>query len=119
MTTLADANQLRQSSLQSRELRRYTADIVNQIGADIHAAFLAGLQHVLFKLPFVFDVDLPVRDCQRIVWSGVIEALARKHYTVKMHLSPDECQLDISWLSSEDCAIIEAQTRLIMSCCKN
>lgn len=117
MNDLEDANKLRERSLQNRILNGLVHDILKGIKEDIQMAHKAGAHEVVAKLPILYDIPcVSNKNAQRIVWSGVIEALARKNYHMKLFPGDSECVLHVTWLKEEDLEMIEAQNKLIASC---
>jgi hypothetical protein len=114
---LLDANQLRNSSAQKRQIKKWTMDLLQQINDDIKIAHQECRHNVITELPILFGItNMAENDAKREIWSNIIQCLRMKNYRLVIQPREDTCLLKITWYSQEDENTIAIQKRIIDSC---
>lgn len=113
---LTDANKLRNSSLQKKQIRENVIEILRRLNEDVKTAQMEGKHMLITGLPIIFDIsNMHLNDARIAVWSTVIMALKEKNYRVWVQYSEDFCELQITWVSEEDEQVFKMQTHILKS----
>jgi hypothetical protein len=111
---VVDANTLKQTNVQRRQINEYVSEILQNINEEIHMAYQEGKQEFITELPIVFNItNMSENRAQTEIWSKIIDYLESKHYRIMINPSKNSCMLKISWLSVEDEAESKLRERLI------
>lgn len=111
---LVDAHRMRHNNLQKRMLVEYITDILKRIKDEINIARQEGNRFITTDIPTVFTIpDIDNSDCQRIIWSTVMEKLIKRHYRIKWDFKSQRCTLYITWISQEDESIVNRQLNIL------
>ncbi len=100
---LVDANTLRSSNVQRRQIREYTVEILRRINDELKVAHREGRQALITELPIIFNItNMSEISARREVWCKIIECLKVKNFRVAINPREDTCLLKITWFSKED-----------------
>ncbi len=111
---LIDANLLRNTNVQKRQIREHTVEILRHINDELKVAHQSGKQVLITELPIIFNItNMSEADARREVWCRIIECLKNKNYRVVINPRDDSCLLKITWFSKEDEENIVYQKNII------
>ena len=111
---ITDANKFRFNNMQKKALTEYISEILRNIQSDLIIGFKEGRHSISYDMPITFEVpNMNNKDCQRIIWSEIIDKLKQKNYSVAWRSFGDKITLFITWINKEDEALINRQTRLL------
>lgn len=111
---LIDAHTLKNNNVQKRALDENIHNIIITINTDLKIARSNGESFIITEMPIVFQIpNMNNKDCQRIVWSTVIELLKKKNYDVLINHNKNNCRLKITMLDKEDNLKIKYQMDIL------
>jgi len=100
---LIDANYLKNTNVQKRQIKEYTIEILKRINDELKIAHQEGKQYLITELPIIFNItNMTEKNARREVWCKIIECLKQKNYRVLINPRDDTCLLKITWVSLED-----------------
>ncbi len=100
---LKDANTLRLTSSQKKQIESAFADTLLRINDQIIQSHEDGMGYLETELPMQFAIDgMPFSKMQSIIWCKVIMALKEKNYVVTINPSESRCDIYIEWESEEE-----------------
>ncbi len=111
---LIDANALRNSTIQKKQIREYTFELLSRINDELKSAHRDGLKAIITELPIIFNItNMSEKSARREIWCKIIECLKSKNYRVNINPQEDTCLLKITWISKEDEGEITHQNNVI------
>lgn len=112
---LADANALKSSNVQQREIKDHVIDILRRVNDELRAAHNEGRHTIIVEIPILYSIsNMTIKDSQRVVWSCIIDILKNKNYRVFINPTHDKCRLKITWLSLAEEKEIHMQKQVLM-----
>ena len=113
---LINASKLRNNNLQKRSIMKAATEIIRRISDELLIAHREGKHDLLTTIPITFAIpNMSNKDSQRVIYASVISELKKKEYRLIIIPQKNECQLNITWMSSEDESEMKFQTQLIAS----
>ena len=113
--TLTNANNLRGTNIQKRQLKEVITDILKSISRELNDAYKDGKKFIITSMPITYSItNMSNADSQRFVWAAVIEELIKKEYRIWIYPTADKCKIKITWLSNDDEYDIKNQLDIII-----
>ena len=114
---LINAQQLKQTSLQTREISSNVDDILKELSTSIQTAHDNGQYEIISELPITFDIpNMSNASAQRKVWYHVLSTLKLQGYTIALKMSNVQCISKISWVTVEEKTTIDRENQFIAQC---
>ena len=113
--TLTNANNLRGTNIQKRQLKEVITDILKSISRELNDAYKDGKKFIITSMPITYSItNMSNAYSQRFVWAAVIEELIKKEYRIWIYPTADKCKIKITWLSNDDEYDIKNQLDIII-----
>lgn len=108
---LKDANTLRQTALQKKQIAAAVRETLTHISDQIYQAHENGHGYIYVNIPMQFAIDgMSFSKMQQNVWCRIIYELEQKNYKVTIDPMETECVLYVQWESEDD--KLESQQQL-------
>jgi subtilase family serine protease len=100
---IIDANQLRDNSIQKRNVKEQVDQLLFMIGEELKEAYRIGKTSIKTSIPTTYSIaNMSNSVAQRKIWTQIIEILENKSYRVWINPTKKACILQITWLSEND-----------------
>jgi len=111
---LKDANTLRQTALQKKQIDTAVFETLTHISQLIYQAHENGHGCIETNLPMQFAIEgMSFSKMQQHVWCRIISELEQKNYKVSIELTETECILYVQWESEEDKQETQRQVHIL------
>lgn len=111
---LKDANSLRQTALQKKQIEGAVKESLIHISDLIYQAHENGHGYLETTLPMQFGIEgMSFSKMQQNVWCRIINELKQKNYKVSIEPMDTECVLYVQWESEEDRQETKRQLKML------